>query len=102
MSLGKKLKKVAKAAVRSTAAVVTGGASEAALYGAKKYVDSREDTAATQAAEAQQQADLESYFGYSSLADLTKARRKKEEELGALGQKTTGLSSLIGKGTTLG
>lgn len=104
--LGKKVKKGLSGVARVAAATVTGGASEAALYGANKYVDIREDSAAgkaaTQAAEAQTRAELEQYYGYGSLAEIANAKKKREEELGSVGQKTTGIASLIGKGTTLG
>ena len=104
--IGKKVKKGLSGVARVAAATITGGASEVALYGANKYVDNMTDSAAgkaaAQAADAQQRADLEQYYGYGSLAEIASAKKKKEEELGQVGQKTTGLASLIGKGTTLG
>lgn len=95
------VKKITKAGLRAGAAMVTGGASE--LYSG--YSDAKKDAA-------QAQSDFSAYkknteeqnreaFGYGSISELIEAQKRKTAELEER-KKATGLSSLIGQGTTLG
>ena len=101
MSVVKKIKKAVKSGLRSSAAMVTGGASE--LY--KGYKDLNQDV---QSAEK----DLSNYkqdvaqqnmeaFGYSNIGDLVAAQKRKNAELEER-RKVTGISSLLGGNIGLG
>lgn len=58
---------------------------------------------AKQQAQAALVAENKSKYGYESLAELAEARRRKQKQLEEReGTRVTGLSGLIGSGTTLG
>lgn len=58
---------------------------------------------AKQQAQAALVAENKSKYGYESLAELAEARRKKQKQIEQReGTRVTGLSGLIGSGTTLG
>lgn len=85
-------------------APATGGASLAATADAGRRVQNQ--TESEERAE-QRQADLVEEntrkYGFGSLSELAEARRKKQQQLAERGEgQATGLSSLIGKGKTLG
>jgi len=119
MSLGKTLKKVAKAGLRGSAAMITGGASEeklakgairgnAALItgGASElYSGFRNDSNTAEKnlrryQQNQAQQNMEA-FGYSSISDLIEAQKRKNADLEDR-RKVTGIASLLGGNTTLG
>ena len=101
MGFGKKLKKVAKAAVRTSAAMMTMGGSE--LYGAYNDASKEAKQASGELADYQQSTADQNMqaFGYGSIGELIEAQKRKNAELEEK-RKTTGIASLIGKGTTLG
>lgn len=101
MGFKKAFKKLVKAGVRAGEAMVTGGASE--LY--KGYSNAKGDSAQAQSDLAAYKSNTEEQnmaaFGYGSIGDLIEAQKRKTAELEER-KKATGLSSLIGQGTTLG
>lgn len=84
-------------------APATGGRSLVATADAGRRVQNQ----AEKEREAQRQADLVAentrQYGWGSMAEVVEARRKKQKQLEESGEgQATGLSSLIGKGKTLG
>ena len=82
------------------AAPFTGGASLVATSaGLLKKKGLKETTGTT----ASNQEDIQGKYGWGSMAELIEARKKKEQELASRSEgRVSGISSLIGRGTTLG
>ena len=83
---------------------LVGGAVSAGVFGAEKEKKEKSLAAAVEKArQAAQEEDYMSKYGWKSMAELVKARKKKEEELaGQTRERSGGVGTLIGTGTTLG
>ena len=93
-----------EAATGVVLAAPTGGAS---LEATAEVGNRAENKAIKEEAEMQRQADLVAentrQYGWGSMAEVVEARRKKQQQLAERGERqATGLSSLIGRGKTLG
>ena len=84
-------------------APATGGASLAATADAGRRVQNQMEKERAEQRQADLIAENTRQYGWGSMVEVVEARRKKQQQLAERGEgQATGLSSLIGKGKTLG
>ena len=109
MGFFKKIKKIIKkpeAMAGIIAAPITGGVSLALVGDAayrQKQAESYEKRGYKAGAAAAEGILTKERYGYDSMADLVAARKRKQQQLNEQeGTRATGISSLVGRGSTLG
>ena len=122
MGLGKKFKKslkrvisgaktiaknpLSKEGLMAAGAMATGGMTGGLLaseYAGERRATQLSDENAAQYQQAVLQQNTQKAYGYNTMADLVAARKRKEQQLASREEtRATGISSLIGRGSTLG